>query len=312
MAENPQDFQENDLGPDPEDGPWIPKSLDEIGAIEPHMSTRERDAWLALGIPPDDICQDPYFRRDTLKMLLGEAHMPLWQQLTQLHPSSEQSLGRELRRKRVRLLIKVAKILIRRELRIHEADAERDERTLYWNPLVEVCRYLSIARSKLSSYSQELTGLTATQLCDAVRAENVKAAMKSALRAELNGYFGPLPRPLPERGEGRTEVAYNRWAAYKFLKKRRKNPEWTHNTWAMGFGFSSYPKFYRACVAQFCKTPHQIELELIDELIRERAGEVLAPDTAAETIGELDKQLRELTPQGHFRDEVVRHKPRLE
>jgi len=38
----------------------------------------------------------------------------------------------------------------------------------------------------------------------------------------------------------------------------------------MEFGFSSYPKFFRACLLCYGKTPHQLELEILEELLEPR------------------------------------------
>ncbi|MCX5769431.1 MAG: hypothetical protein NTZ09_04040, partial [Candidatus Hydrogenedentes bacterium] len=54
------------------------------------------------------------------------------------------------------------------------------------------------------------------------------------------------------------------WGA---LVKSRRAPRFHRTTWAMEFGFSSYPKFFRACLLCYGKTPHQIELEILEELL---------------------------------------------
>ena len=77
------------------------------------------------------------------------------------------------------------------------------------------------------------------------------------------------PGPSPTRGEGRGEngaVADEIWAA---LKATRKAPRWHRTVWAAEFGFSSYTRFFRACLLCCGKTPHQLELELIDEILLE-------------------------------------------
>ena len=56
------------------------------------------------------------------------------------------------------------------------------------------------------------------------------------------------------------------WAA---LKASRKAPRWHRSSWAAQFGFSSYGKFFRACILAFGATPHEIEIALIDEILAE-------------------------------------------
>jgi len=36
----------------------------------------------------------------------------------------------------------------------------------------------------------------------------------------------------------------------------------------MEYGFSSYPRFFRACLLCYGLTPHQLELEIIEELMK--------------------------------------------
>ena len=65
------------------------------------------------------------------------------------------------------------------------------------------------------------------------------------------------------------------------MKASRKWPEFSQNAWAQGLGFSSYRRLYRACLAVFGKTPHQMEMELIREVLAEgepvEAGNVRYP-----------------------------------
>ena len=47
----------------------------------------------------------------------------------------------------------------------------------------------------------------------------------------------------------------------------RRWPEFCRNTWAIELGFSSYRRLYRACLAVWKQTPHQLELALIAECL---------------------------------------------
>jgi hypothetical protein len=58
------------------------------------------------------------------------------------------------------------------------------------------------------------------------------------------------------------------------LVKSRRAPRWHRTTWAMEFGFTSYQKFFRACLLCYGKTPHQIEIEIIEELLKPRMDEM--------------------------------------
>ena len=276
------------------DASWLARDASEIRFENP-MNDEERMNWTARGLNPDDLSPSPLVRRDMMRHVLQEAYIPKWRLMTGLHADMELTMGRAERRARVRVLVKATVLLMRKELRLHDADEGKAERSAYWEPITEVCRFLGIARSKLTAYTKELTGLSVSQTWDAVLAEGIRRRLKDALRASLQGF----------------EAGDDRWSVWKRLRKMRKWPEWTHNEWAMSFGFSSYTRFYRACIAVYRKAPHRLELELIDELLREAAGEKADEPQPLATLAEVEAELEAMLPKG-FRDEVVGFKAKLE
>ena len=212
-----------------------------------------------------------------------------------LWPETEKSDPAPVRRKKIRALYKAAVLLIRRELKRHEVDEFRSERTVFWDPVVEVCREMEISQSKLSSFCKELTGNSLIQVIDSIRVESVLGRMKEGIRGFVAEHTVPphpadgtaVRRPSPPLGRGETARAgeapapqgaslgtgFDKWAVWKALKKSRRWPEFSQNSWAQGFGFASYRRFYRACVSVFGKTPHQIEMGFIEECLAEGAGE---------------------------------------
>ena len=213
-----------------------------------------------------------------------EAKRPAWQKVSGMKPE-QTPVSRDELRVQERRLVKAAKILIRKHLRMYDSDPEKADRSPYWDPLDEVCEDLEMAKKALSKHCKHLTGLTAGQLCDAVRAEFVKGKIREGLRAKLQGFFESRERtagqassgtPVTAKRNGTKNVSSlhtvqnkpDRWEVWAYLKKQRRNPEWTINTWALELGFSCYIRMYRGCVAAFWKTPRQIELELIDEWLR--------------------------------------------
>jgi hypothetical protein len=254
------------------------------------MSEDERLDWQELGYDPDKLPTNRFVRQDLMKYARKEKAMPRWQQLTGIRPGFEYDCSPRDRRIRVRKLVFAAKWLVRKEFKAHVEEQERSERTAYWTPLPEICHILQIARSKLSSFCVELLGISAQQMVDCTRAEQVTIPMRDALRAflktilekrkaqhgdtearsntELDKELTPHPSPLPETGRG---GRLDRWAVWKALKRSRRQPDFAYTTWAMQFGFSSYARFYRACIIVHGKTPHQLEMEIIDELLKETA-----------------------------------------
>ncbi len=56
------------------------------------------------------------------------------------------------RRRRIRILYKAAVLIIRRELKRHAVDEFRAERSIFQDPVAEVCQAMEISQSKLSSF----------------------------------------------------------------------------------------------------------------------------------------------------------------
>ena len=172
----------------------------------------------------------------------------------------------------------------------YEAEVEEEERqmcavrTFLWDPLRTICAHLEIPQRRLSSFAKEVLGISAPELVDKIKAKSVRARMKEELKefiiqnskCKMDEASGtPLTpdslrssRPSPHGGEG--NAAEEILAA---LQKSRRAPRFHRTTWAISYGFSSYQKFFRACLLCYGKTPHQLELELIEELLRERRDE---------------------------------------
>ncbi|HEY3323458.1 MAG TPA: hypothetical protein VGP72_23595 [Planctomycetota bacterium] len=231
--------------------------------------------------------------------------VPLWQQVSGLLPGGEERMSPRERLGAMLLLVKKAEALLRYEIKHsgeHESEIEALEvRTYLWDPLRTVCFHLGISQRRLTSYCKELTGMSAMEMVDRMKAEGVRGKLKEELRKfvlgmktercgsaadltpqppslEGKGENGNSPSPLtplPRGGEGNrssgpdartTEEAD---AVFAALKKSRRDGRWHRTTWAMGLGFSSYQRFFRACLLCFGKTPHEVEMELIEEILSE-------------------------------------------
>ena len=196
---------------------------------------------------------------------------------------SETSYSEPERRKRLRALYQVTILLIKRSL-AYQAAEQIAERSIYWDPIAEVCRELQIAPSKLSSFCKELSGHSLSQLIDCVRAERIKKLMKVKIRKFVRE-FRTHRATLGADAAG--EIDW--WDVWKALKTARKWPEFCLNSWAIEMGFASYRRLYRACLAVWKETPHQMEMGMIVECI----GEGEAGDTVEE-IGEEEMGLVEI------------------
>ena len=183
------------------------------------------------------------------------------------------------RRRRVRIIYTSAVLIIRRELKRHEVDEFRSERSVFWDPVSEVCQSMEISQSKLSRFCKELTGNSLIQVIDSVRAEGLKRKLRDGIRTFLkDGFSGSQVVRLSGLAKTETSSAHgaclgtekvDKWAVWEALKAGRKWPEFSQNTWAQEMGFSSYRRLYRACQVVYRMTPHQLEMALIEECLGE-------------------------------------------
>src|SRR5207247_862454 len=152
-----------------------------------------------------------------------------------------------------RALYKGTVLLIRRALARQAVDPDRAERTIFWDPVFEVCAELEISQSKLSRLFKEFCGNSLAQVIDCVRVERIKKVLRAELKAFVNhgrhGIHGngegddapgaslgtgngggaaagvggadpspPAPLPQGERGE-RLPGAVDKWAVWGALKE---------------------------------------------------------------------------------------------
>jgi hypothetical protein len=208
--------------------------------------------------------------------------IPTWQQISGLFPHEERQINPNERARRIRLLLGRVEKMLRYELKngaeelepLPIADARYTEHSLQWSPLRKICFHIELAQQRLSAYAREQTGMSAPEIVDCIRVEELRSKMKAQLREFVTGFFSTATAASTTEDTERTEgkrggekaLADEIWLA---LKETRRAPRWHRSVWAAGFGFSSYSKFFRACLLCYGKTPHQLEMELIDEILLE-------------------------------------------
>lgn len=207
--------------------------------------------------------------------MLQDVKIPLWQRISEL--INERAMRPMLRRERIRKLLKVTDRLLRAEMKTPVAgetdspaqrasvEALKAERTVFWDPLPEVCFYLEIAPTKLAQYAKQLTGLGAKDLVDRIRVENLRAQIRERLWrvSEQVSKGNDMKRLSARDGAG-------------VLLKALKSSEHFQNRQdlALSVGIASKQRLLRAVLACEGVTLEQLELQEAEKVfaaMRERA-----------------------------------------
>jgi hypothetical protein len=195
---------------------------------------------------------------------------------------------------------------------MNDEDCVAGRRSYRWDPMRAVCFHLGIAVRKVSAYSKELNGMAAGELVDCIKAEEVRKKLKREMREEVRAYFtakamektetrnpkfegngetekgeacaGRVPgrgseqaaneRPLS--ADSGTKLAAEIW---RWVKAKRRGPTWHRECFAAGLGFSSYACLFRGCMLCWEKAVQQMEVEAIEEVLREGEREDHHRDT---------------------------------
>jgi AraC-like DNA-binding protein len=250
-------------GEDGDEETLYDKDYEEVGKDEAAKRQKERER-----------------RRQRMEELL---EVPLWQQISGLFPETEEGMNPNERAGGILALIKKVEGMLRYEIKFAR-EHPVEFRTYLWDPLRVVCFHLGISQQRLSRYCKELTGMSAMEMVDRMKAEGVRGKLKEELRKFIKLTAEELKDgETGGRGDGeKRHDGEGADAIFLALKKSRRDGRWHRTTWAMGLGFSSYQRFFRACLLCFGKTPHEVEMELIEEILKEveRTPEGAATGTA--------------------------------
>jgi methylphosphotriester-DNA--protein-cysteine methyltransferase len=245
------------------------------------------------------------------KVADANSKIPLWQILSGMTPEAVPCMHPHERRTALRKLHNLVIILLKYEFSVakitshtaaescatpHEKAVEKHtravekhtpespaapalpEKTFLWDPLPELCFFLGISKAALTRFLRELTGMSANELVDTVRAENLKAKMRNVLFPALKKLLSEAPSKGANDKKGvndknhtspssHTSHEFDAMTIWKRLKSSRRNPSFQRAVYAIELGFPSHQRLYRACLLVYGKTPSQIEWELIEEFL---------------------------------------------
>ncbi len=219
--------------------------------------------------------RDRNFNRD-----MGEAYAlrktPLWRAVSGLLGGiGSEDLHPEERAGRIVLLLRAVEKVVRYEWRafekkfrerdpVEEAKKElRDPRVRWWDPMRLACEHFGIAYSALSRLGREVAGLSASDLTDRVKAETVRSRMKEDVKRWVKEIYDAGEMEDVKDDEV-SDALWSRVAA------KRGRGRWSRASWAGAFGFSSYTRFQRACLAEYGVSPVELERAVLEEVVEER------------------------------------------
>ncbi|HYG77131.1 MAG TPA: hypothetical protein VEK08_19155 [Planctomycetota bacterium] len=147
-------------------------------------------------------------------------------------------------------------------------------RSVQWTPIPAICVYLEISQRHLSALCKEINGLAIEQLVDRIKAESLRTSFKERLKEFVLKWFtfrrerrrdagGPSENARRDGDPSATTAQ----EIYTALKKSRREGFFHRATWALELGFSSYQRLFRASLLEERRTPHELELAIIESLI---------------------------------------------
>ena len=224
---------------------------------------------------------------------------PFWMQISGLYPNAHRTMSPNERAGRIRVLLRRVERMIRFDLKRRgsetatalqienckmkisnlngngngDGDGDDDERsyineTVLWTPVRSVCVVLEIAPRFLSGLCREITGMAIQEIVDCIKAEKLRAEFRKRLKDFVLGWFAVAENWQRSVGKKRAEISDWIYAALKSSRRTR----WHRTEWAFELGFSSYQRIFRAVLLCEGLTPHNLEMEVIEELVPEDEG----------------------------------------
>jgi hypothetical protein len=192
---------------------------------------------------------------------------PLWQCLSRFVTLETQDATPSERRSGINNLVKYVVGLVNAEFRLNDEtpEADKKDRTLYWDPIPRICNVLSIAKTRLNALLKENSGMSTHELVDRVRIRNIKERLREDFRAHARHWRQEIPAEKFHALKPRDAT----FALLKFIRAERRALGQDRSALALSFNIPTFARLHRACALAHGKTVLQLELETIAICLRE-------------------------------------------
>ena len=198
-----------------------------------------------------------------------ENEKPLWQRISGIDPARENEMTADERDAAIRKLVQdVEKRAAAEFERAESGKIPENERTVFWDPLSRVCMQLGISRTKLSSYTRELTGMRAHEVTDRILARRTLAERMMAL---LTGLLAPhlqqAEKHIDHRQLGSAQYHYSfAMRILRLIQMERKGLGRVRI--AAELGYANPSRLARACLLAHGTSIDEMEAKMVCTLVQ--------------------------------------------
>ena len=197
---------------------------------------------------------------------------PLWQEVSGMFTRLPKHSPITMRETQTSKLALAVYHLIGAELK-REDENPNLAHTTFWDPIRKICHQFEIAKSKLDAFSRESIGMSTNEMVDRHRVSKIKTHWYKDFSPIAEAWSQSLKPHALDRMPTRDA----KFALLKFIRATRRESGTDRAALALSLRIPTFARLHRACMIHHGQTPLQIELEAIDQLIRELKNPSVPP-----------------------------------
>ena len=197
---------------------------------------------------------------------------PLWQEVSGMFSRLPKHSPITMRETQTSKLALAVYHLIGAELK-REDETPNLAHTTFWDPIRKICHQLEIAKSKLDAFSRESIGMSTNEMVDRHRVAKIKTHWYKDFFPIAEAWSQSLKPHALDRMPTRDA----KFALLKYLRAHRRESGTDRAALALSLRIPTFARLHRACMIHHGQTPLQIELETLDQLIRELKNPSVPP-----------------------------------